>query len=541
MPACILSPKRLFNQQQYLARLDFLRRELWWSPEKYWLLFDVGRLRISSMNAASPRQDINANSVAYERLPLIKPRGFREYDARWLMGSEINALGFRALGLGLGTMLHARGARSHLVTGHDYRSYSMDAKNTLITGLLGAGCTVHDIGLAVTPMAYFAQFDLGVPAVAMVTASHNENGWTGVKMGMERPFTFSPEEMAALKDILLGGTWEERDGGRLIDAQDVAQRYIDDLSNGPNLTRQLKVVVACGNGTAGIFAPQVLAAMGCEVTPLDCEPDYTFPNYNANPEDLKMLSAASRAVLQHEADLALCFDGDGDRCGVVDNEGNAIFADKVGVLLARHFAATARDAVFIADVKSTGLFESDPVLKKLGARCEYWKTGHSYMKRRTAERGALAGFEKSGHYFFQPPLGRGYDDGLVTAIEILRMLDQVPGNTMADLYRERPETWGTPTMSAHCADDKKYETVQWVTDHFRADPAVKAKITINGVRFSLSDGSWGLVRASSNKLELVVVCESAISRGRMMDVVRAIRVHLGTYPEVGSLQQAPEP
>ena len=165
-----------------------------------------------------PRQDIAPNTADYETLPLVKASGFREYDARWLIGSEINALGFRALGLGLGTLLHARGVKPHIVVGHDYRSYSMDVKNALITGLLGAGCTVYDIGLAMTPMAYFAQFDLDVPAVAMVTASHNENGWTGVKMGMERPFTFSPDEMTALKDIVLGGKWEERGGGRLIDA-----------------------------------------------------------------------------------------------------------------------------------------------------------------------------------------------------------------------------------------------------------------------------------------------------------------------------------
>ena len=486
-----------------------------------------------------PRQDLAPNTVDYERLPLVKASGFREYDARWLMGSEINALGFRALGLGLGTLLQARGVRPQIVVGHDYRSYSMDAKNALITGLLGAGCTVYDIGLAITPLAYFAQYDLDVPAVAMVTASHNENGWTGVKMGMERPFTFSPDEMLALKDIVLGGKWEERDGGRLIDAPDVAQRYIDDLTKGAPLTRRLKVVVACGNGTAGIFAPQVLDAVGCEVIPLDCELDYTFPNYNPNPEDLKMLKAASKAVAHHKADLALCFDGDGDRCGVIDNEGKAIFADKVGVLLARHFAAKVRNALFIADVKSTGLFESDPVLKSLGARCEYWKTGHSYMKRHTAEKGALAGFEKSGHYFFQPPLGRGYDDGLLTALEILRMLEQRPGKTMANLHRELPQTWGTPTMGAHCADEIKYEIVQRVTNHFRGVQAVTALVTINGVRFSFADGSWGLVRASSNKPELVVVCESPVSRGRMMEVVSAIRSHLETYREAGELQQVP--
>ncbi|MBZ0259492.1 MAG: phosphomannomutase/phosphoglucomutase [Hyphomicrobiales bacterium] len=488
-----------------------------------------------------PRQDLAANTADYETLPLVRASGFREYDARWLIGSEINALGFRALGLGLGTLLHMRNVRPHIVVGHDYRSYSMDAKNALITGLLGAGCAVYDVGLAVTPMAYFAQFDLDVSAVAMVTASHNENGWTGVKMGMARPFTFDPEEMAALKDIVLGGSWEKRRGGQFVDAQGVAQRYMDDLSNGPRLSRRLKVVVACGNGTAGVFAPPVLAAIGCDVVPLDCKLDYTFPNYNPNPEDLEMLSAASRSVLQHKADLGLCFDGDGDRCGVIDNEGNAIFADKVGVLLARHFSRTNRNALFIADVKSTGLFESDPVLKSLGARCEYGKTGHSYMKRRTAEKGALAGFEKSGHYFFQPPLGRGYDDGLLTALAILRMIDQVPGKSMADLYRDLPETWGTPTMPAHCGDGVKHEIVKRVTDHFRANPAIKDMITINGVRFHLADGSWGLVRASSNKPELVVVCESPVSRERMMEVVGVIRSHLATYPEVGVLQQVPEP
>jgi phosphomannomutase/phosphoglucomutase len=496
-----------------------------------------------------PRQDLVPNTADYERLPLVKASGFREYDARWLIGGEINALGFRALGLGLGTLLHTRGVKPHIVVGHDFRSYSMDVKNALITGLLASGCTVYDIGLAVTPMAYFAQFDLDVPAVAMVTASHNENGWTGVKMGMERPFTFSPEEMATLKDIVLGGTWEERGGGRLIDAPDVAKRYVADLTQGPKLKRRLKVVAACGNGTAGIFAPEVLTAMGCEVVPLDCNLDYTFPHYNPNPEDLEMLSAASRAVPQHKADLALCFDGDGDRCGVIDNEGNAIFADKVGVLLARHFAATTWDALFIADVKSTGLFETDPVLKALGGRCEYWKTGHSYMKRRTAERGALAGFEKSGHYFFQPPIGRGYDDGLLTALEILRMLDHVPGIRLADLCRDLPRTWGTPTMPAHCADPAKYGVVARLTNHYQAacdsgaeiaGQTVKSLLTINGVRFVLADGSWGLVRASSNKPELVAVCESPVSRGRMMEVVDAIRLHLAAYPEVGALQQVPE-
>ena len=169
----------------------------------------------------------------------------------------------------------------------------------------------------------------------------------------------------------------------------------------------MKVVAACGNGTAGPFAPKVLEAIGCEVVPLDCELDYTFPRYNPNPEDMKMLHAISEAVKAHKADAGLGFDGDGDRCGVVDNEGHEIFADKVGVMLARDLSAQHANALFVADVKSTGLFMTDPVLQANGARTLYWKTGHSYMKRYTHEQKALVGFEKSGHFFFQPPLGQG--------------------------------------------------------------------------------------------------------------------------------------
>src|SRR6202166_299601 len=233
-------------------------------------------------------------------------------------------------------------------------------------------------------------------------------------------------------------------------------RYISDLTKRPKIKRKLKVVAACGNGTAGAFAPRVLEAIGCEVVPLDCELDHTFPRYNPNTEDMKMLHAMRDAVLAHKADVALGFDGDGDRCGVVDNEGEEIFADKVGVMLARDISAEHKNALFVADVKSTGLFMTDPVLRAHGAKTEYWKTGHSYIKRRVNELGALAGFEKSGHYFFAPPIGRCYDDGLVSAIAILDMLDRNPGRSMADLYRALPHTWGSPTMSAECADEEKY-------------------------------------------------------------------------------------
>ncbi len=510
---------------------------------------------MSATDWLTPRADIAPNTPDYEVLPLVKPTGFREYDARWLFFgedkatgapvSEINLPGVRLLGLGLGTLLFELGVKPHVVVGHDYRSYSGQIKQALITGLMAAGCTVHDIGLALSPMAYFAQFALNVPGVAMVTASHNDNGWTGVKMGAQPPLTFGPDEMARLKDIVLNGRVEMREGGRLVFHPDMRRRYIDDLiRRGGRLKRNLKVVCACGNGTAGLFAPDVLRAMGAEVVELHCRPDHSFPHYNPNPEAREMLDDMARAVRESGADLALGFDGDGDRCGVVDDEGEEIFADKIGVLIARDLARRFPGAKFVVDVKSTGLFATDPELGRLGARTEYFKTGHSYIKRRTTEIGAIAGFEKSGHFFFRPPVGLGYDDGIVSAIAVLHMLDAAPDMRMADLKRALPKTWATDTLKAHCPDEEKYAVVERVTAHYRAlaesgEPVAGQRIvdmnTVNGVRFTLEDGTWGLVRASSNAPELVVVCESPASEQARDATLAHIREMLQDLPQAGPL------
>jgi phosphomannomutase / phosphoglucomutase len=493
-----------------------------------------------------PKPALAPNTYAYESEPLVKPTGFREYDARWLLEKEINLMGVQALGLGLGTLIHELGVAPQVVTGHDFRAYSASVKTALVSGLMAAGCNVSDIGLALTPMAYFAQFALDVPCVAMVTASHNDNGWTGVKMGAARPLTFGPDEINRLKAIVLEARFNLRGGGSYTFVENLPARYIADLTARPKLKRRLKVVCACGNGTAGAFAPQVLAAVGCEVVPLDCELDHTFPKYNPNTEDMKMLHAMRDEVLRVKADVALGFDGDGDRCGVVDNEGEEIFADKVGVMLARDISAQHKGATFVADVKSTGLFMTDPVLRANGVKVDYWKTGHSYMKRRVNEIGAMAGFEKSGHFFFNPPLGRGYDDGLVFALAVCDMLDRNPAKSMADLKHALPKTWSSPTMSPHCPDEVKYRVVDDVVKHFEqakaraekvAGEPIRDLVTVNGVRVTVADGTWGLVRASSNKPELVVVVESPVSEARMRDMFKAIDGVLRTHREVGAYNQ----
>ena len=282
---------------------------------------------------------IKPNTLAFETEALISPNGFREYDARWLYPEQINLNGMRVLGLSLATLFHDLGVKPRVVVGHDYRSYSMSVKHAVALGLVQGGAEVLDIGLAVSPMAYFAQFELDAPCVAMITASHNENGWTGVKMGAARPLTFGPDEMTALKMIALGNKGRPKAGGSYTTVDGIREKYIADVTRGKTLSRPIRVVAACGNGTAGAFAPEALKRIGADVIPLDAELNHDFPNYNPNPEDLKMLHALSDAVKHHKADVGLAFDGDGDRCGVVDDQGREIFADKIGVLIARDISS----------------------------------------------------------------------------------------------------------------------------------------------------------------------------------------------------------
>lgn len=500
-----------------------------------------------------PHSKIATNTVDFETLPLVKPTGFREYDARWWFGlptdekpSELNLYGVRALGEGLGTLMHERGVDPNIAVGHDFRHYSLGIKMALMAGLMNAGINVHDIGLALSPMAYFAQFHLKCAGVAMVTASHNSNGWTGVKMGIEAPLTFGPDEMARLKDIVLKGEMKPRPGGSYRYVEGVREAYIEDLTKGVTLSRPIRVVAACGNGTAGAFAEDVLNRIGADVIPVECDLDWSFPNYNPNPESLDMLHAMRDACLKNKAEVALGFDGDGDRCGVVDNEGEEIFADKVGVMLARDLSAQYENAQFVVDVKSTGLYHTDPVLIANGAKTDYYKTGHSYIKRRVHDLNALVGFEKSGHYFFNAPIGRGYDDGLVSAIAILQMLDRNPDKTMADLREALPKTWGSPTMSPYCADEEKYGVIEKIIASVQSDAEAGMQIldqditdvnTVNGVRLTLKDGTWGLMRASSNTPNLVVVVESPTSKENMLGMFREIERRLAEFPEIGAFDQ----
>ena len=476
----------------------------------------------------------------------IDPYGFREYDARWIYGKDINAEGITNLGKGFGTQIiqHTKKNNPRVIVGHDYRSYSEEIKTALKKGLISTGCLVEDIGLSLSPMVYFAQFDLNSDAVAMVTASHNENGWTGVKMGIKKGLTHAPEEMSELKEITLNQKFISNKGDekKIDNYQNI---YKEALIKKNIIKKKIKVVVACGNGTAGIFAPDILRKIGCDVVELDCDLDWTFPKYNPNPEDLEMLHQISKVVKKNNADIGFGFDGDGDRVGVIDDQGNEIFSDKIGLLIARNLSTVYKNSKFIVDVKSTGLYNNDKILKKNNCTTIYWKTGHSHIKRKVHDEKALAGFEKSGHFFFNQPLGLGYDDGINSAIQVCHLLVN-QNKKISQIINEIPKTYQTPTMAPYCEDKEKYKVVDDLVNKIEKlkknkfkidDQEIKEILTVNGIRFSFEDGSWGLIRASSNKPSLVIVTESPTSDERKLKIFNFIDDLLQQTKKIGEYDQ----
>ena len=476
----------------------------------------------------------------------INPNGFREYDARWMFKKDIDLEGINDLGKGLGTQIvkHTKKTNPRVIVGHDYRSYSEDIKKALTKGLISTGCNIEDIGLSLSPTVYFAQFKMDSDAIAMVTASHNENGWTGVKMGIKKGLTHAPEEMNELKDITLNKKFIQGEGA-IKNIDNFKKIYSEDLIKKNQIKKKIKAVVACGNGTAGIFAPEILRGIGCEVIELDCKLDWSFPKYNPNPEDLKMLHEISKVVKDNNADIGFGFDGDGDRCGVIDNKGNEIYSDKIGLLIARNLSNTHKNSKFIVDVKSTGLYSKDRVLLENKCKTIYWKTGHSHIKRKVNLEKALAGFEKSGHFFFNKPLGYGYDDGINSAIQICHLLDNQNKN-ISEMLSELPKTFQSPTMAPFCKDEEKYEVVDEIVkkiqqlkkENIKIDnQSISEILTVNGVRFSLEDGSWGLIRASSNKPSLVIVTESPTSENRKKNIFNFIDDLLKKTKKIGEYDQ----
>jgi len=397
-------------------------------------------------------------------------------------------------------------------------------------------------------MMYYAQHHLDCKAGLQVTASHNDNGWTGVKLADGLSSTLGPEGIRQFKKIVYDGkfasgqgTYETFDG--------IFEEYAKDALRGHTLSKPVKIVVAAGNGTAGRFTPPILRQLGCEVIEQDCTADWNFTRHNPNPEDISFLHDISEATRANNAHIGIGIDGDGDRLGVVDDQGEEVFSDKLGLLLARWICKDHPNRAVVIDVKSTGLFYDDEVLSKTGTKVVTWKTGHSYIKSKVAEENAIAGFEKSGHWFLNEPYGRRYDDGIVSSIQLLKMLDE-SDRPLSQMVADLPKTWQSPTLSPFCPDNEKYDVVDNVTAQYQADKdagtliggqKIKELLTVNGVRFTMEDNSWGLVRASSNKPSLVTVAESRVSEDQLYDIIEHIQTRLAATGQVGKYDQQMPP
>ncbi|MFH0870687.1 MAG: phosphomannomutase/phosphoglucomutase [archaeon] len=485
-------------------------------------------------------------SIEWATEPVVAESLFREYDLRspiWTLNKGgkavlpgINADGIRVLGQAYGTYAQNVLKQKKIVIGNDYRSYSRGMAYAFMTGVMSTGVDVVDIGVVATPTLYFAQYFLKFTGAAMITASHNDNGWCGLKLAKGFSRTFEPDDIVTFKKSVYAGKFKR--GSGKYERLDINEAYIAEVVKRCKpypCERKLKVVVSTANGGAGIFLPEVLKRLGFDIIKVNCDLDWDFPNFNPNTEDIKFLKQLGDAVKQHKADLGVGSDGDGDRFGVVNEEGHEIFSDRAGLFIARFISEQEKGKPIVIDVKSTGAYLMDPVLKKNGITLTFSKTGHSYVKAKTREVNALAGFERSGHFFLREPFGHGYDDACLSAALFCTILSRQK-KLLSALIAEQPKSHQSPTMEPAVENDKiKYEIVDKIIKEFDAmhrkgtpfaGRKIRELITVNGVRVVLEDGSSALVRASSNSAVLVVVLESFSTRKLLYDLFDEVQSHL---------------
>ena len=480
---------------------------------------------------------------------ILHPEGFRDYDARWRTPEQIDAAGMERVGLALAAMARQRhGDRPAIVIGHDLRREAEEMHRALRSGLVAGGAHVLDCGLALSPVVYhhwlFRRIDAGAVGCAMVTASHNPDGWTGVKMGLgQAPLTFAAEDMKELRDLALHGDPAPAPGGSATSIPGAASKWMKGIAT-RDPVRHIRAVIACGNGTAAAFVPSPLEAISVDVVPLGCTPDWTFPLHHPNPDALPMQEAMSHAVIESGAEIGIGFDGDGDRIGVVDGKGRVIPGDRLGLIMARLIARRSPGARFLVDIKSTGLWADDPVLAAHGATVEFGPTGHSHMKRRLhamregREGCVVAGFERSGHVFLGPPYGHGFDDAPAAAIRLLEFLGHE--GSIVDLADALPTTFATPAHEPACADAVKHAVARRLCERLGAltelgGRSVASHVEAGGLRAQTDGGSWALIRASSNTPNLVVMAESIESAQHRDAILADLTTLLETEPEVGPL------
>ncbi len=449
---------------------------------------------------------------------------FREYDIRGRESDqELNPRSVELIAKAYGTFLRARNIRTAVV-GHDNRATSEEFYQAVVRGLVSTGVQVIGIGTALTPMMYWAQYHFKSEGGVMVTASHNPAGWNGVKLALGYSYTLMRDELLELYAVIEREAFVS--GVGTFEQKDIVAEWRTDLLSRARLGKPLKVVLNTGNGTAGLFAPELLREFGCEVVEQNTEPDPTYPHYVPNPANVEMMEDLGRQVRTARADIGIAIDADGDRLGVCDEQGNIIWPDRWLVLLARQALAVHPAASIVFDVKcSEGLAED---IVAHGGIPVMWKTGHAYMKEKMKEVGAVFAGEESGHVY----IGDGYygfDDASFTALKLLEFVSTHP-TPVSQLLADAPKYVSTPAYHILSTDEQKYDIAQRVVDAFKAEGY--RVVEISGGRVYFPDG-WGLIRASSNTPQIEVRFESKTAEG-VQHIEEVFRQKLKQFPELGS-------
>ncbi len=450
----------------------------------------------------------------------LNPHMFRAYDIRGVVGDDLNPQTAEVLGRAYGTYLQQISGR-RLAVGRDNRLSSRELQEAVIRGLVSTGCEVTDIDLAMSPMLYFAVAHWGLDGGINITGSHNPVQYNGLKLVAQGALAIAEEQIQEVRRIAEGSRFAQGQGS--VRTQSVAPEYADYLAREGTLARPLKVAVDCGNGTASLFSTQILERIGTQVVPLYCESDGSFPHHLPDPEMEENTADLRRAVVEQHCDLGIAFDGDGDRLGLIDEQGHHQEADRVLMLLARDFLSRHPGERVMMDVKSSHTLVDD--IRKHGGVPFMWKTGHSLAKRKMKEEGIMLAGEVSGHMFFSENYF-GFDDATLAAVRLLLILAKSTQPVSAH-WADVPKTYATPELKAPTPDDAKFHVVAEVAAYFKARYPT---LDIDGVRITFPDG-WALVRASNTNPYLTLRFESNTPEG-LAQMCRVVYGKLREYPQV---------
>ncbi|SFN07490.1 phosphomannomutase/phosphoglucomutase [Thermodesulforhabdus norvegica] len=427
----------------------------------------------------------------------MDPKAFREYDIRGIVGKEITEDDVVILGKAYGTYMAEQGKKL-IVVGRDCRLSSDRFRDRLLEGLTATGMDVVDIGVCPTPVFYFAIRHLNREGGIMITASHNPPEYNGFKVcnGYD---TISGPEIQKLRVIMEGGNFASGKGS--VSSFDAVTPYIDFIVNNIEIERPLRVGLDAGNATGGPVALPLMRKLGCEVYPLYCEMDGTFPNHEPDPTVLENLRDLIDLVRREKLDVGIAYDGDCDRVGVVDHNGDVVYGDKLMIIFAREILARKPGATFISEVKCSKTLYED--IEKRGGRAIMWRTGHSLIKAKMKEVNAELAGEMSGHMFFKDRYF-GFDDGIYASCRLLEILSKT-GKTIPELLEGVPKTYTTPEIRVDCPDEVKFRVVDRAKEIFLSRGY--EVIDVDGARIVFPDG-WGLVRASNTQPVLVLRYEA---------------------------------